>query len=121
MSCLRAFVLLGLSCLTFAGCSAARPLASEASAARNPAAECRERAFDAAAVERVTGPATLQIAAGKSVGSGFVIDDAAGQVVITNFHVLAGGTAPATARLSLPDGSERLAPLEVSMVSREAD
>jgi len=117
----RASILVGLSCLAFAGCGAARPIAPVGSSAPNPAAECRERAFDAATVERFTGPATLQIAAGQSVGSGFVIDDIDGQVVVTNFHVLANGTAPAAARLTLPDGSERLAPLEVVIVSREAD
>jgi S1-C subfamily serine protease len=80
-----------------------------------------QSSFDAAAVERETGQATVQIAAGQSVGSGFVIGDTGGQIVVTNFHVLSKGTAPAAARLILPDGSERLAPLEVVMVSREAD
>jgi len=117
---LRASVVVVFSCLAFAGC-AARPIPPAASSAPNPAAACRAGAFDAAAVEQVTGPATLQIAAGQSVGSGFVIDDTEGQVVVTNFHVLATGTAPAAARLTLPDGSERMAPLEVVMVSREAD
>jgi len=117
----RASVLVGLSCLTVAGCGAERPLAPIGSPGPIPAAECRASTFDAAAVERFTGPATLQIAAGQSVGSGFVIDDIEGQVVVTNFHVLANGTAPAGARLTLPDGSERLAPLKVVMVSREAD
>jgi len=117
----RASVVVVFSCLAFEGCGPARPIAKVASPTPNRAAGCREGAFDAAAIERFTGPATLQIAAGQSVGSGFVIDDTEGQVVVTNFHVLATGTAPAAARLTLPDGSERLAPLEVVMVSREAD
>lgn len=117
----RASVVVGLSCLAFAGCSAARPNAPVANAASNPGASCRVGAFDAALVERITGPATVQVAVGQSVGSGFVIDDPEGQVVVTNFHVLAAGTAPASARLTLPDGSERQTPLDVVMVSREAD
>lgn len=119
---IRASVLcIGLSCLVFAGCGGARQAGHAASAAGIPAPVCRPGAFDAAAVERETASATLLIAAGQSVGSGFVVDDAGGQVVVTNFHVLAGGTGPASARLTLPDGSERLAPLEVVMVSRDAD
>lgn len=92
-----------------------------ASALPNPPLQCTAGAFDAAAVERETGAATLQIAVGQSLGSGFVIDDPGGPLVVTNFHVLAGGDAPPAARSTLPDGSERLAPLEVVMVSRDAD
>lgn len=119
---IRASVLcLSLSSLAFAGCSGAQQVGPASSAASASAPVCRPGAFDAAAVERETAAATVQITAGQNVGSGFVIDDAAGQVIVTNFHVLAGGTAPAAARLSLPDGSVRLVPLEVAMVARDAD
>ena len=111
----------GLSCFLFAGCGGVAPAGHAASPALTPARVCGQGNFDAAAVERETGAVTVQIAAGQSMGSGFVVDDPGGQVVVTNFHVLAGGTAPPAARLTLADGSERLAPLEVVMVSRDAD
>ncbi len=95
---IRASVLcLSLSSLAFAGCSGAQQAGPASSAASASAPVCRPGAFDAAAVERKTAAATVQITAGQNVGSGFVIDDAAGQVIVTNFHVLAGGTAPAAA------------------------
>jgi Trypsin-like peptidase domain len=117
----------GVSLLGLSGCAvapAARgPAATALRAAGSShavAATCGPAAFDAAAVERRTGPATLQIAAGQNVGSGFVIDDPAGPLVVTNFHVVSGGAAQ-SARVTLPDGSAREAPLEVVMVSRETD
>jgi len=82
-------------------------------------ASCAAR-FDAASVERRTAPATVLVATNTGMGSGFLIDAGPEPLVVTNYHVVATGTQH-VGRVTLADGAEREALLDVVMVSREHD
>lgn len=86
----------------------------------NPAPAPSCGAFDAAAVERQTAPATLVVATSDGLGSGFLIRDGQEPLVVTNYHVVASGDKH-FARVTTPDGGQRDGALEVVMVSREHD
>ncbi|HYQ31538.1 MAG TPA: trypsin-like peptidase domain-containing protein [Polyangiaceae bacterium] len=86
----------------------------------SPAVACGAGPFDAATVERSTGPATLLVSAGAAVGSGFLIQDGGEQLVVTNFHVVDAGTDH-QGHITTRDGAQQHTRLDVVMVSRARD
>jgi S1-C subfamily serine protease len=85
-----------------------------------PADVCSAAPFNAATVERATGPETVLVSAGAAVGSGFLIRDGGEPLVVTNFHVVDAGTDH-QAHFTAPDGAQQHARLDVVMVSRDRD
>lgn len=81
---------------------------------------CSAGPFDASSVERHAAPATVMVLSNHGMGSGFVINGEREQLIVTNYHVVASGTEH-VADLTLPDGSQRRASVEVVKVSRERD
>lgn len=115
----QSFVFALLSPLIGVACTPASQ-ASKTATTAIAAPQCVAGPFDASTVEKQTAPATVMVLSNHGMGSGFVIDGEREQLIVTNYHVVASGTEH-VADLTLPDGSQRRASVEVVKVSRERD
>jgi S1-C subfamily serine protease len=104
-----------VACAGYPGSRSAAGPAPSSSAAECGSAQLRPEELQL----RASG-ATVLVRTEQGTGSGFIVQQGDEQLVISNYHVVASGTQHA-AEVTLPDGSQRRAVLEVVKVSRDND
>lgn len=96
------------------------PSAASAVLRATDAATCEVAGLTTAQVQLLAGAATVLVRTEQGTGSGFLIGSGDDQLVVSNYHVVASGSQH-VAELTLADGTQRRAELEVVKVSREQD